>query len=268
MKGVLLAGGAATRLRPISQAVNKHLLPVYDRPMIHYPLRTLTGAGIRDILLVTGSEHIESFVRLLGTGERWGCRIQYAAQERPTGTGAAILLAEEFTGDEDFVAMLGDNLFTETISPYLWGFPSETRFQAKILVGRVRDAHHYGVIVFRNGKIADVLEKPAHPPSSCVNTGAWMVRRDVYQRLKRLPVSPRGEYEMTQVLASYAHEGLLGYARLKRKWLDMGSFESLYEATRLVRRARRQQTVEISVRQRSQSPRLSEIERMGCALEA
>ncbi len=236
MKGVLLAGGTAKRMRPVSEVINKHLLLVYDRPMINYPLQTLIDAGIRDILIVTGSQHVESFSHLLGLGEQLGCSISYATQERPDGTGAAVLLADRFVGSEQFVVILGDNIFTEDVSPYIERFRNQTEFAAKILVRRVQNPRQYGVVAFRGDKAVDMIEKPVRPPSNNVSKGLWMLGPDVFQRLKYLRKSPRGEYEMTDVLAAYARAGLLGYSRLKRKWMDVGDLDALHEAATRMRR--------------------------------
>jgi len=241
VKGVLLAGGTAKRLRPVSQIINKHLLPVYDKPMIFCALRTLIEVGIRDVLLVTGPGHVNDFERLIGSGGRFGCRIQYAIQKQPSGTGSAVLLAESFVGADDFAVALGDNLYTEDLSTFVQPFPDQRQFRGKILVARVRNPERYAVVVLRSGRISDVVEKPEHPPSSFVSTGFWMLRPDVFDSLRRIPRSPRGEYEMTDVLAGYARDGVLGFARLRRKWLDVGTFESLYKAHTLMRRADRRE---------------------------
>ncbi len=237
MRGVLLAGGTGARLRPLTNVTNKHLLPVYKKPMIFYPLQTLIDAGIKDILIVTGGEHVGDFFRLLGSGKNWGARFSYEIQEGHTGTGAALLLAEDFVRDEEFMVILGDNVVTEDVSRFVKSFKKEKeRFKAKILIAKVPDPQNYGVVTFKGKKIAAIVEKPRDPRSPYVNTGLWMFLPDVFGHLKRLKKSPRGEYEITDVLAYYVKQGLLTYSVLRSAWTDAGSFDSLYRATVLMRR--------------------------------
>lgn len=237
MRGVLLAGGTGARLRPLTNVTNKHLLPVYKKPMIFYPLQTLIDAGIKDILIVTGGEHVGDFFRLLGSGKNWGARFSYEIQEGNTGTGAALLLAEDFVRDEEFMVILGDNVVTEDVSQFVKSFKKEKeRFKAKILIAKVPDPQNYGVVTFKGKKIAAIVEKPKDPRSPYVNTGLWMFLPDVFGHLKRLKKSPRGEYEITDVLAYYVKQGLLTYSVLRSAWTDAGSFDSLYRATVLMRR--------------------------------
>ncbi len=237
MKGLLLAGGRASRLLPVSRVINKHLLPVYDEPLIFHPLRTLTQAGVSDVLLVTGPEHIEGFRRLLGGGEEFGCRLHYMSQPEPDGTGAAVLLAEDFVDGDDFAVILGDNLFSENFTRDAHRFcVSLGASQAMVFLRKVRDPRPYGVAAFRDRRIASLIEKPLFPPSHHVVTGLWMLRPGVFLRLRRLSKSPRGEYEMTGVLDEYAREGTLAHAYLKGRWMDVGSFESLHKASAWIRK--------------------------------
>lgn len=237
MKGVLLAGGTAQRLRPLTKVTNKHLLPVYKKPMIYYPLETLLTAGIRDILIVTGGEHVGDFFRLLGSGQEWGAKFTYETQEGNTGTGAALLLAEKFARNEEFMVILGDNVVTEDVGKFVREFKREKdRYKAKILVAKVKDPEKYGVVEFAGKRIINIVEKPQKPVSKFVNTGLWMFLPEVFELLKDLKKSPRGEYEVTDVLAHYAKEGALSYSVLKGPWTDAGSFESLYNATVLMKK--------------------------------
>lgn len=237
MRGVLLAGGTGARLRPLTNVTNKHLLPVYKKPMIFYPLQTLIDAGIKDILIVTGGEHVGDFFRLLGSGKNWGARFSYEIQEGNAGTGAALLLAEDFVRDEEFMVILGDNVVTEDVSRFVKSFKKEKeRFKAKILIAKVPDPQNYGVVTFKGKKISGIIEKPKDPRSPYVNTGLWMFLPDVFGHLKQLKKSPRGEYEITDVLAYYVKQGLLTYSVLRSAWTDAGSFDSLYRATVLMRR--------------------------------
>ncbi len=237
MKGVLLAGGNATRLKPLTNVTNKHLLPVYNKPMIYYPLETLLKAGIRDILIVTGGEHVEDFFRLLGSGKSWTARFHYAIQEGSAGTGAALSLAEGFVHNEEFMVILGDNVVSENIKQFVEAFKKEKdRYRAKILVAKVKDPQNYGVVSFHGKKIVEIIEKPKTPKSHYVNTGLWMFLPDVFLQLKKLKKSPRGEYEITDVLAHYVKEGTLSYSILKSHWTDAGTMESLYNATVLMKK--------------------------------
>lgn len=237
MRGVLLAGGSASRLRPLTKVTNKHLLPVYKKPMIYYPLETFIKAGIKDILIVTGGEHVGDFFRLLGSGKGWGARFSYEIQEGSTGTGAALLLAEDFARDEEFLVILGDNVIHEDIGRFVDQFKKEKdRFEAKILVAKVKNPEKYGVVEFKGKRIVNIVEKPSRPRTRYVNTGLWMFKPAVFSLLKALKKSPRGEYEVTDVLAHYAREGLLSFSTLRSKWTDAGSFESLYAATVLMKK--------------------------------
>lgn len=242
MRGVLLAGGTATRLRPLTSVTNKHLLPVYKKPMIFYPLETLLKAGIRDILIVTGGEHVGDFFRLLGSGKEWGARFSYELQEGAAGTGAALLLAEDFVRDSEFMVILGDNVVSEDVARFVRSFQKEKElFKAKILISKVKDPRKYGVVTIKGNRVASIVEKPKRPASSYVNTGLWMFQPDIFALLKGLKKSARGEYEVTDALATYARQGLLTYSILKSAWTDAGSFESLYRATVLMKRLEDQQ---------------------------
>ena len=237
MRGVLLAGGSASRLRPLTKVTNKHLLPVYKKPMIYYPLETFIKAGLKDILIVTGGEHVGDFFRLLGSGKEWGARFSYEIQEGSAGTGAALLLAEDFVQDEEFLVILGDNVIHENVGKFVSQFQKEKdRFDAKILVAKVKNPEKYGVVEFQGKKIINIIEKPRNPKSSYVNTGLWMFKPDVFRLLKKLKKSPRGEYEVTDVLSYYAKHGRLSFSILKSSWTDAGSFESLFNATLLMKK--------------------------------
>lgn len=237
MKGVLLAGGHGKRLWPLTKVTNKHLLPVYKKPMIYYPLETLLTAGIRDILIITGGEQIGDFFRLLGSGREWGAHFSYEIQEGNNGTGAALLLAEHFAERDPFMAVLGDNVVSEDVGQFVRDFKEEQGlFKAKILVAKVKDPQKYGVVSFRGKRIVGIVEKPKKPKSSYVNTGLWMFQSEVFGLLKKLRKSPRGEYEITDIFDYYAKRGELSHAILKTAWTDAGSFESLYNATVLMKK--------------------------------
>lgn len=240
MKGVLLAGGHGQRLLPLTKVTNKHLLPVYKKPMIYYPLETLLKAGIKDILIVTGGEQIGDFFRLLGSGREWGAHFSYEIQEGKMGTGAALLLAEHFIGDDPFMTILGDNVVSEDVGRFAHAFKQEKdQFKAKTLIAKVKDPQKYGVVSFKGKKIIEIIEKPKKPKSSYVNTGLWMFWPEVFSLLKKLEKSPRGEYEITDVLHHYAERGELSHSILRSTWTDAGSFESLYNATVLMKKRER-----------------------------
>lgn len=237
MKGVLLAGGNGKRLSPLTKVTNKHLLPVYKKPMIYYPLETLLSAGIKDILIVTGGEQIGDFFRLLGSGKEWGAHFSYEIQEGSGGTGAALLLAEHFAAEHPFMVILGDNVVCENVGAFVEEFKNEQdRFKAKILITKVKDPQKYGVVDFKGKQIIEIIEKPKNPKTSYVNTGLWMFQPEVFKLLKNLKKSPRGEYEVTDVLHHYAKRGELSHSILKAPWTDAGSFESLYNATVLMKK--------------------------------
>jgi len=232
MRGILLAGGSASRLQPLTKVTNKHLLPVYKKPMIYYPLETLLKAEIKDILIVTGGEHIGDIFRLLGSGKEWGAHFSYEIQEGNVGTGAALLLAEDFVKDDEFMVVLGDNVVSENVEKFVKDFRKEKEiFKAKILISKVKNPQNYGVVTFEGNRITQIIEKPKNPPSYYVNTGLWMFLPEVFKHLKKLKKSPRGEYEITDVLSHYARHGLLTFSMLKSTWTDAGTFESLYRAT-------------------------------------
>jgi len=237
MRGVLLAGGTAKRLKPLTNVTNKHLLPVYNKPMIYYPLETLLKAGIKDILIVTGGEHIEDFFRLLGSGKEWGARFKYTIQEGSTGTAAALSLAEDFVGKREFMVILGDNVVSENVRKFVNAFRKEKdEFKAKILIAKVKDPEKYGVVSFKGKQITEIIEKPKKPKSKYVSTGLWMFLPEIFEILKKCKKSPRGEYEITDALSLYAKRGELSYSILKSTWTDAGTLESLYNATVLMKK--------------------------------
>ncbi len=231
MKGVILAGGHGKRMHPLTIVTNKHLLPVYKKPMIYYPIETLVKAGVNDILIVTSGEYLGHFYRLLQTGKEWGIDLHYEIQEGNTGTGAALLCAENFIKDEDFIVILGDNIVTENIKPFVDEFKEQrNEFKAKIMITKVEDPKKYGVVEFDDKRILNVVEKPDNPTSNYVNTGLWMFRPEVFSLLKNIKISTRNEYEATDVLNMYAKQGQLSYGIIKSKWTDAGTFEQLYNA--------------------------------------
>jgi glucose-1-phosphate thymidylyltransferase len=234
MKGVVLAGGAGSRLFPLTRITNKHLLPVYNKPMIFYPLETLVSAGIRDILIVTGGNSAGDFLRLLRNGNDFGLqRLNYAYQEGEAGIADALRLAEEFADGDKICVMLGDNIIEGDIRAARESF--ERQQGAKILLKEVPDPERFGVPVFENGRITTIDEKPKRPKSRFAVIGIYFYDNTIFERIRQLKPSGRGEYEITDVNNSYLIDGLLHHDVLEGWWTDAGTFESLWRASSLVR---------------------------------
>jgi len=221
MKGVVLAGGLGTRLYPLTKITNKHLLPIYDMPMIYYPIMTLIDAGIRDILIVTGGNYAGEFLRLLGDGREFGLKwLNYAYQEKELGIAHAISLAKNFVGNDKFVVILGDNILDGSIREPVEQFQQESG--AKVLLKEVPNPSDYGVPVIKNDKVVDVIEKPEKPPSNYAVIGVYMYGPEVFDIISTLKPSERGELEVTDINAHYAHEGKLTYSVFEGWWGDAG----------------------------------------------
>ncbi len=234
MKGVILAGGLGTRLRPLTLVTNKHLLPVFDRPMIYYPIECLTNAGIRDILMVTGGEHAGDFLKLLGNGKGLGIRdLHYTYQEGEGGIADALLLAEDFAEGEKICVVLGDNLIEKNIRQAVGEFFTQPA-GGKIMLREVDDPERFGVPCIEDGRITGIIEKPADPPSNYAVTGIYMYDNDVFDIARKLEPSTRGELEITDVNNEYIKRGDLTYGILEGWWTDAGTFESLHRANCLV----------------------------------
>jgi len=234
MKGVVLAGGLGTRLLPLTRATNKHLLPVFDRPMIFYPIQTLLNAGIRDILLVTGGPHAGHFLRVLGNGDEFGLtHLNYAFQEGEGGIAAALALAEHFADGGKLCVILGDNLIEGTIAPAVARFRKQGR-GAKILVKEVPDAERFGVAELKGGRVLSIEEKPKRPKSRYAVTGIYMYDARVFDFIHTLKPSRRGELEITDVNNWYLRQGELTCEVLEGWWTDAGTIGSLHRAGNLV----------------------------------
>ena len=234
MKGVILAGGLGTRLYPLTKITNKHLLPVFDKPMIYYPLQALVNSGIRDILIVTGGNHAGDFLKLLGNGKEFGLQhVNYTYQEGEGGIAAALSLAEYFSEGEKVCVILGDNIIEKNIIHAVRAFEKQER-GAKILLKEVPDAHRFGVPELREGRITRIEEKPKHPPSNYAVIGIYMYDPEVFRIIKTLKPSDRGEMEITDVNNEYLRLGSLTHDLLDGWWTDAGTFESLLRASRLV----------------------------------
>jgi len=234
MKGVILAGGLGSRLRPLTKVTNKHLLPIYDKPMIYYPIETLVTAGIRDIMIVTGGNSAGDFLRLLGNGSDFGLKdIYYTYQEGEGGIADALKLCEHFAENERIAVILGDNILQDDISPYVRAFEAQAS-GARILLKHVEDPERFGVPELDGERIVRIEEKPAEPKSDYAVTGIYMYDSRVFDFCRDLKPSSRGELEITDVNNAYIDAGDMYYDVLEGWWTDAGQFESLYRATQLV----------------------------------
>lgn len=230
MKGVILAGGTGSRLMPLTKVTNKHLLPVYDKPMIYYPLFTLIGAGIKDILIVSGPGHAGDFVNLLGSGKEYGVRLSYEIQDEAGGIAQALGLAEAFADEKSVCVILGDNIFEDKID--VEGF----RDGARIYIKKVNDPQRFGVAdVDAKGKVLSIEEKPKKPRSDYAVTGLYIYDSEVFKVIKTLKPSNRGELEITDVNNYYIKKGKMDAKMLKGYWSDAGTFDSLLRASQLAR---------------------------------
>jgi len=236
MKGVVLAGGTGSRLFPLTKITNKHLLPIYDRPMIYYPIQTLVDAGIRDILIVTGGRNSGDFLRLLANGKEFGLKhINYTYQEGEGGIADALALAEHFADGKKICVILGDNILEGSIRPAADQFREQSH-GAHILLKEVPDAERFGVAEVSGGKIAGIEEKPAHPKTNYAVTGVYMFDATVFDKIKTLVPSGRGELEITDVNNAYIKEGSMTFSFLEGWWTDAGTFDSLLRAANLAAR--------------------------------
>jgi glucose-1-phosphate thymidylyltransferase len=236
MKGVILAGGLGSRLLPLTRVTNKHLLPVYDRPMVFYPIQTLVNAGIRDILLVTGGANAGEFLRLLGNGSDFGLKhVNYTYQAGEGGIADALRLAEHFADQQPLCVVLGDNIIETNILEACARFEKQGS-GAHIILKEVPDPERFGVPVFEGGRIVAIEEKPAQPRSPYAVIGIYMYDATVFDRIRKLKPSARNEFEISYVNNSYLADGALTHSFLEGWWTDAGTFESLRRATNLVAR--------------------------------
>jgi glucose-1-phosphate thymidylyltransferase len=234
MKGIVLAGGLGTRLAPLTRVTNKHLLPVFDEPMVHYPIRTLVGAGITDILIVTGGNSAGDFLKLLRNGAEFGLqRLNYAYQEGEGGIAAALSLAEHFADGEPVCVVLGDNILERSIAPFVKKFRHQGS-GAKILLSEVTDPQRFGVPVFEDGRVVRIEEKPADPKSNFAVIGVYLYDNRVFEIIKTLKPSGRGELEITDVNNAYIVAGDLSWDVIEGWWTDAGTFDSLLKASNLI----------------------------------
>mgnify|MGYP001612371062 CR=1 FL=1 len=236
MKGVILAGGNGTRLLPCTKVTNKHLLPVYNKPMIYYPLKTLADAGIKDVLIVSGPGHAGHFVNLLGSGKEFGINLRYEIQEEAGGIAQALGLAKDFIGNDSVAVILGDNIFEDNVKEYISEFEKQ-KHGAVIFLKEVglKAARRFGIAVVDGNRVNYVEEKPQTPKSNLAMTGLYLFDSKVFEIIQNLNPSGRGELEITDAIDNYVKRGNCGYKILKGYWSDAGTFESLIRASNLVR---------------------------------
>ncbi len=233
IRGVVLAGGTGSRLLPLTRVTNKHLLPVGREPMIFGPVRKLVAAGIREILVVTGVEHMGHVVGALGSGQQFGCELTYRVQDEAGGIAEALGLAERFAAGDPVVVVLGDNVFAEPLSPHLEAFRQQGG-GARVLLKEVEAPERFGVAVLEGGEIVRIEEKPERPSSPWCVTGIYFYDSMVFEVIRGLSKSARGELEITDVNNHYASAGTLQWGELKDWWTDAGTFETLALANRLI----------------------------------
>ncbi len=243
MKGIILAGGLGSRLRPLTKVTNKHLLPIYDRPMIYYPLQTLCDAEISEIMIVTGGNNAGDFLKLLGNGREFGLpHIAYTYQEGEGGIADALKLCEHFAAGDSVVVILGDNIIQNSIASYVGRF-AEQRSGCRLLLKEVDDPERFGVAEFAGERIVAIEEKPKAPKSNFAVTGIYLYDNRVFDYARDLKPSARGELEITDVNNAYIANGDCYYDVLEGWWTDAGQFESLYRATQLVAEERRKKAL-------------------------
>lgn len=241
MKGVILAGGTGSRLLPLTKVTNKHLLPVYDEPMIFFPIRTLIDAGIEDIIIVSGGHSAGDFLRLIGNGRSFGLKhVDYAYQEGEGGIADALSAAQHFAKGSRICVVLGDNIVEQSIRGAVEDFRRQPA-GAKVLLKEVADPERFGVAELRNGRVVSIEEKPRQPKTNLAVIGIYMYDESVFEKITRLVPSARNELEITDVNNAYIREGTMTSAMLDGWWTDAGTFESLLHAGNLVRQTRSQQ---------------------------
>lgn len=231
--GIILAGGTGSRLYPCTKVTNKHLLPIGEMPMIFYPLKKLVGAGITDIMIVTGTEHMGDFISLLGSGKDFGCRLTYRVQDEAGGIAEALSLAERFANNDPMCVILGDNIFEESIGPLIDTFCADPN-TARILLKEVPDPERFGVARIENEHVTEIIEKPNDPPSSYAVTGIYCYPPDVFTIIHDLKPSQRNELEITDVNNAFLRAKRLKYSVMNGYWSDAGTFPSLAKANELV----------------------------------
>ena len=233
MKGVILAGGLGSRLHPLTKATNKHLLPVGNEPMIYHPIHQLVDSGIKDILVITSTQHMGDVVRCLGSGEESSCNLSYKVQKDVGGIAQALSLAEDFVVGHNICVILGDNIFEFSINPYTEAFRKQEN-GAHVLVKEVGDPERYGIAALDEHQIIEIEEKPSNPKSSFAVVGLYYFDNQVFDIIRSIELSERGELEITSVNNAYIKHNQLHYSICHGRWTDAGTFESLFEANRIM----------------------------------
>lgn len=235
LKGLITAGGNATRLRPVTLVTNKHLLPIYNKPMIYYPLETLIAAGVKEVMIVTGREYAGDFMNLLGSGREFGITITYRVQDEAGGIAQVVGMAEQFTGSDSLMVILGDNIF-EARAEIVKGVEQfkKQKDGSMIFLKEVHDPQRFGVAEVKGEKILGIVEKPSEPKSSLAVTGLYLYDNTVFEIIKNMKPSARGELEITDVNNAYIERGNMTYHILDGDWTDAGTFDSLLHANNLV----------------------------------
>ena len=231
MKGIILAGGRGTRLLPLTKITNKHLLPVYDKPMVMFPLEKLLNAGIREIMIISGPEHSGHFLRLLGSGKDFGVRFTYEVQDEAGGIAQALGLAEDFAAGESVTVILGDNIFEDEFAAAIKNFSGG----GHIFLKEVPDAQRFGVAEVKGDKVVGIVEKPKKPKTNLAVTGLYLYDASVFDFIKTLKPSGRGELEITDVNNHYIKKGKMQWTKVQGFWSDAGTFDSLLRASNLVK---------------------------------
>jgi len=233
MKGIIIAGGKGTRMLPVTRVVNKSLLPVYDKPLIYYPILKLKEAGVTNILLISGRENAGQFLDLMGSGKELGINLAYDVQEEPGGIAQALSIGEDFADNEKIIAILGDNVFEHSLKEAVENFEKQEK-GAKIFLKKVHDPERFGVPEIDGEKIINIIEKPKNPPTDYAVTGIYMYDSKVWDIIKTLNPSDRGELEITDVNNQYIKENSMTYEILNGEWIDAGTFEALLKANILI----------------------------------
>jgi glucose-1-phosphate thymidylyltransferase len=230
MKGIILAGGTGSRLHPLTKATNKHLLPIGSFPMIHYPITSLTNAGIRDIMVITGTEHMGDMVTFLGSGKEYDCEFTFRVQDQPDGIAGALKLCENFVGHDSCVTILGDNIFKYDLSSDLKDFKNG----CKLFFIEVEDPERYGVGVFEEGELVAVEEKPKKPKSNLACVGIYVYDNSVFKVINNTKKSLRGEYEISSVNNAYIEKGIADFSILDGGWVDAGTMDAYHRTNRII----------------------------------
>lgn len=232
MKGVLICGGTGSRLRPLTEITNKSLLPIYNKPLVLYPLQILLDAGLTEIAVITGPEHMDQIASFLGSGSRFGCAFTYTVQEKPGGIAQALALAEDFACGEPVCAILGDNVYFDDLSPIIRAFKGG----AHVFVKEVHDPERFGVAELdKDNVVTSIEEKPEKPRSNLAVTGCYVYEGQCFELIRNQEPSARGELEITDLNKRYMKDGQLKATILKDEWVDAGTFESLFRAAEIVR---------------------------------